>query len=176
MYRRAYVVLPALISFIVALAACLPWGAPVPVEFALPLLTMAVIFFWTVKRREQLPSPLVFCIGLFTDLATAGPLGYWAFNFLVAVVIASYGLDYFANRRAPIAAFMFFAVTVVIVSMTGWSLSSLFFLRSVPVRPLLMGALIAVAAYPLITYLLAPVDRMVGHALQAAGLRQDDYA
>ena len=176
MFRKTILLVPALVSLMVALAACLPWGAPVPVEFALPLLTMAVIFFWTVRRSDQLPSPLVFAIGLFTDLASAGPLGYWALNFLIAVAIASHGIDKIADRRDPFAVVFGFAAAVTVVSLIGWLLSSLFFLRPMPVRPLLLGGVIAITAYPLITYLLAPLDRAVGHALHARGLAEDDYA
>lgn len=163
--------LPVLISFVVALAACLPWGAPVPVQIALPLLTMAVIFYWTVKRPGQLPAPLVFLIGLFTDLATAGPLGYWALNFLIAVAIASYGLDTYGDRRSWVVTTFFFAVAVLAVSTIGWLLSSLFFFRVMPVVPLVQGGLIAVAAYPVIAYLLMPFDRVVGYAALAARAR-----
>jgi len=175
MYGKVYVLLPALVSVLVALASCLPWGAPIPVEYALPMVSMAVIFYWTVKRPDQIPSPLVFLIGLFTDLATAGPLGFWALNFLIAVAIASHGLDHFADRREPIAVVIAFACAVIAVSIGGWLLSSLFFLRAMPFGPISIGALIAVVAYPAISYLFAPIDRAVGHALHADGLRKDDY-
>jgi len=174
MLRLANILLPVLITSIVALAACLPWGAPAPVQFALPLLTMAVIFYWAVKRRHQLPSPAVFLIGLFTDLATAGPLGYWALNFLIAVAVASYGIDRIDNRRSLLATTFAFALAVAAVSGIGWLLSSLFQLRALPAQSLTQGALIAVAAYPVVAYALGPVDRLVGYSESAASLRGMD--
>jgi rod shape-determining protein MreD len=174
MYRIVFVPLPALLSFVVALAACLPWGAPVPLQFALPLLTLAVIFYWTIEQPGLLPSPLVFLIGLFTDLATAGPLGYWALNYLIGVTIASYGLDRFAEGRGRIVTTAFFAVAVAVVSCVGWLLSSLFFLRPMPVEPLLEGGAIAIAAYQPITLLLLPIDRLVDPAVRALQLRGAD--
>jgi rod shape-determining protein MreD len=170
----AYFFLPALVSAVVALAACLPWGATEPVQFALPLLTMAVIFYWTINRRDQMPTPLVFLFGLFTDLATAGPLGYWALNFLIAVTIAHYGIDRYADGRGWLTTLSFFAIAVSAVSAAGWLLSSLFFLRTMPARPLLQGGLIAIAAYPVISYLLTPINHLVGFAAHAYGLEKDD--
>ena len=175
-YRKAYVLLPGLITMLVALAACLPWGAPAPVAYALPLFTMAVIFYWTLNRRDLLPSPLVFALGVFTDLATAGPLGYWALNFLITLAIASYGPDRFGDRRDNVTAISLFAAAVVMVSVIGWALSSLFFLRPMPVRSLIMSSALAMLAYPLIAYLLSPLDRLTGYGLHGLRLRKDDYA
>lgn len=174
MFRLANLLLPVLVTCIVALAACLPWGAPAPVQFALPLLTMAVIFYWAVKRRHQLPSPVVFLIGLFTDLATAGPLGYWALNFLIAVAIASYCTDRIDSRRGLAATIVMFALAVVAVSIIGWLLSSLFQMRAVPAQSLVQGALTAVMAYPVIAYILGPIDRLVSYSGRAASLRGVD--
>jgi len=174
MFRIALLFLPSLICFVVALAACLPWGAPLPVQFALPLLTMAVIFFWSVKRPDQLPSLIVFLIGLFTDLATAGPMGYWPLIFLLAAVIAGYGRERLALGGDLIATTILYSVAVCAVSFVGWSLSSLFFLRAMPVRPLIEGGAIAIVAYPVIAYLLLPVNRVVGQAVQAGGFRGSD--
>jgi rod shape-determining protein MreD len=171
MFRMAYFLIPAAITLLVALGTCLPWGAPAPVQFALPLLTMAVIFYWSVNRRRQLPSPVVFFAGLFTDLATAGPLGYWALNFLISVAIASYGIGRFADRRSLVATTVMFAVSVAVVSAAGWLLSSLFLMRAMPYQSLAEGALIATAAYPALAYFLRPFDRMVDRAQRAANLR-----
>lgn len=176
MLSKVLLLLPALVSLLVALAACLPWGAPIPVEFALPLMTMAVIYYWSVHRSDLVPSPFVFGIGLFTDLATSGPLGYWALNLLIAVAVANYGIDRIADRRDAFAVMAGFALTVTVVSSIGWLLSSLFFLRTMPVRPVLLGAIIAITAYPLVTYLLGPLDRAIGHVLHARGLAKDDFA
>lgn len=174
MYRIAYLLIPGLTSFLVALAACSPWGAPVPVQFALPLLTMAVIFYWTVRQPDLLPSPVVFILGLFTDIATAGPLGYWSLNYLIGLAIAAYGLGRFTEARGWIVATAFFAAAVFVVSAVGWLLSSLFLLRPMPVGPLLEGGGLAIAGYPFAILLLWPFDRLVDGAARLLRLQGAD--
>lgn len=174
MLRLAPLILPSLVSLLVALSACLPWGAPMPVQFGLPLVALAVIFFWAVHRSPQLPSPVVFLIGLFTDLATAGPLGFWAFNYLAGYAIASYAPEWYRDRLNGTATWIFFSLAVALSSLLGWLLTSLFALQTTPVRPMLLGGVIAVAAYPVISLLLGPLERLVGRAAQAARFRQAD--
>jgi len=174
MLQHVCLLLPVLVSFGVALASCLPWGAPLVVQYAMPLLTMAVIFNWTMKRRELLPSPAIFLIGLFMDLATAGPLGYWALNFLIAMAVASYSPGRFAGQQP--AAMVMFAAAVATVTVFGWLLASLLAMRASPVGSFLLGGLLAVAAYPAVGYLLAPFDRAVGVALDAIGRGRDNPA
>ncbi len=176
MLRRLPILLPTLVSFLVALSACLPWGAPMPVQFALPLITMAVIFYWAINQPRQLPSPVVFLIGLFTDLATAGPLGFWALNYLIGYAIGSYAPNWNHDRRDGPAAMLFFTIAVILVSLLGWLLTSLFNLQLTAVRPMLLGGLIAVAAYPVVTYVLKPIERAVAMAVEAGLFRQDDVA
>lgn len=175
MLRNAYLLYPVIVSLLAVLSASLPWGAPVSVALALPLIALGVIFFWGIHRPGQLPSPVVFLFGLLTDLATDGPLGFWALNFLVGYAISVYGPLWNGGRREGAAALLLFATAVLAVSGLSWALTSLFFLKAMPVQPLVIGGVVALAAYPAIGFVLAPFDRAVGLALERVSNPQDDW-
>ena len=175
MVRQLSLLFPAVVSLIAVICASLPWGAPVSIALALPLIALGVIFFWSLHRPGQLPSPIVFLFGVLADLATDGPLGFWALNFLVGYAIAVYGPLGNGGRREGVAALLLFAATVFVVSGLSWVLTSLFFLKTMPIRPLMTGAVVAFFAYPAITFVLTPLDRAVGLALQRTSDPQDDW-
>lgn len=170
--QKAPLLLPALISFLAAVPGSLRWGASPQVSMVLPLLALAVIFFWALRRGSQLPSPLVFLIGLFTDLATDGPLGFWALNFLICYAVGAYGPGWIGQSRDGLGAIGLFACAMAIVTAIGWLLTSLFILQPTPILPALVGGGVAVAAFPVVSLLLGPADRLVGLAVRRAGQRQ----
>ncbi len=175
MLRKAYLIFPVLISLIAVISASLPWGAPVSPSLALPLLALGVVFFWGLHRPGQLPSPLVFLFGLLTDLATDGPLGFWSLNFLLGYAVSVYGPLVNGGRRDGFAGVLLFTVAVAAVSALGWALTSLFFLRNMPLQPLVTGGGVALLCYPVIAFVLAPLDRAVGLALERMSSPQDDW-
>jgi rod shape-determining protein MreD len=175
MLRNAYLLYPSLLSLIAVVSASLPWGAPAMLSLALPLIALAVIFYWGIHRPGQLPSPLVFLFGVLTDLATDGPLGYWAMNFLVGYAIAVYGPLLNGGRRDGVAGVLLFAGVILVVTVLGWGITSLFFLRTMPMQPQLLAGGIALLSYPILAVLLAPLDRAVGLALQRISNPQDDW-
>ncbi len=175
MLRKAYLLFPVLVSLIAVLSTSLPWGAPLSVSTALPLLALGVVFYWGIHRPRQLPAPAVFLFGLLTDLATDGPLGFWALNYLAGYAVAVYGPLWNGGRRAGAAGIVLFAVAVLVVTGLNWSLTSLFFLKPMPLRPLMIGAAVALFAYPVIGFVLAPIERAVGLALERVANPQDDW-
>jgi rod shape-determining protein MreD len=163
MWRLLAAILPAMVCTLAALAACLPWGAPMVAQQALPLVAMGVVFFWAGNQPTLLPSPVVFLLGLLIDLGTAGPLGFWALHLLLAYAIAAYAPVWYAGRRDGPMAMALFCASVVLACLDGWVLSSLFALQSMPIRAFLISALLAMAAYPVLSTLMSPLDRMIGH-------------
>ena len=139
------------------------------------LMALSVICYWGIHRGAQLPSPVVFLIGLVTDLATDGPMGFWALNFLIGYAIAVYGPRWNGERRQGIAALLLFGVAIAIVSVLSWLLTSLFFLKVMPLSPLLTAAIGALLAYPIVSFVLTPFERMVGNAMLYAPDRKDQW-
>lgn len=117
------------------------------------LLPVAVIFFWSIRRKRDLPALVVFACGLMLDVLSFGPAGYWALVYLVTGKMAA-TVGEFANggivaRTAMLAACLALAcgVQVAVLAAFGVELAEL----------AEMGAagVVIMVAYPLIARLLS---------------------
>lgn len=139
---RLRALLPVASVVMLTIMAVLPWGVPVEDRFALPLLPVAAIYYWTSDRAAWLPEGAVFLSGLLLDVLTQGPLGYWALVYLaahlVAVVASRFRFETVAARFAA------FAAAVVAVTVFGWLAASVYFLQLLAWEPHARGAGIAV--------------------------------
>ncbi|VAV96504.1 hypothetical protein MNBD_ALPHA06-1775, partial [hydrothermal vent metagenome] len=93
----AWIGLPALASIVGLLIYVAPvhfMGIAIP----MPLFPLMAIFFWAMSRPQLMPPIVVFAIGLIQDLLTGGPLGLWAFAYLVSYTVMITQSDAFAGR------------------------------------------------------------------------------
>lgn len=129
---------PAIWLFALVIIAALPWGLPVNFRFFLPLLPLAAIHHWTMRRPEDCPEWLVFVAGLTVDVLTSAPLGYWALVYLAgyaaAQMMTAFGDDSWLEGAAQVCA------TVLAGTACAWLVVSLYELELAPARPLMVGA------------------------------------
>ncbi|MEC9367077.1 MAG: rod shape-determining protein MreD [Pseudomonadota bacterium] len=131
-------------------ASALPLGLPPDATFIPPLLMAALVFIFS-----SLPNPLTawisFGVGLASDVLSAGPLGYWAFVFLLVHTIA---VLYASQRgsRGFASYWGVFAASAVAVSLIGWLVACLYFVGAVDWRPMANGAIVAVLAFPVLVW------------------------
>ena len=146
--------LPGLTLVIATLAAAMPWGPPVWLKPAMPLLPYAIAHFWIERRERAMPDWLVFLSGLATDVLGQGPLGYWALAFLAGYVVVRQA----ATQGRPwwIASIIFYAVTVGLLVPLQWLVSSLYYLQPADIMPLLTAAAASIAFYAAVV-LLVPI-------------------
>lgn len=155
-------VVPVLSILPFALLSLAPWSAPDAVNFALPLVMLAAVFFWSLRQPGSVPLVLVFLVGLLTDLVDDGALGYWALLYLIGTAVAIHVPVTAVLRRDGLLAWAIFAGAVALVVVAGWLVASLYYLAPVPFMPLLLGGALAIVAYGPVTYLLAPIEEQVG--------------
>lgn len=140
---------------LLALIAALPWGLPSDERFFLPLLPVIAIHYWTLRHDAWIPEWVVFLAGLALDVLTQGPLGYWAFIYLLAHLIATASSSVAA--RGPGARLLLLALALSIVTAVAWAVSSVYFLEIVDWRPYAIGAalasLIAIPVLPILRLL-----------------------
>ena len=86
--KAVWAVVPTLAIVAAMAVACAPWGAPEGARFVMPLLPYMAAHVFIVRGAGMVPSPVVFLAGLVMDLATLGPLGFWSFVYLFAVLVA----------------------------------------------------------------------------------------
>jgi rod shape-determining protein MreD len=124
-----------------SLIAALPWGLPAADRFFLPLLPVVAIYYWTLSRDAWLPEWVVFLAGLTLDILTNGPLGYWAFIYLIAHLIATLSAGVVVRGGAGRLALV--GLTIVAVTVVAWAVASAYFFEPLDWVPYATGALFA---------------------------------
>lgn len=152
--RMLAVLQPMLSVLLVAALAAIPWGAPDTMEFALPMLALAVIHFWALRWSRLVPALFVFAVGVVLDLLTSGPVGYWALLYLLGYAAGAYGPN---PRSGSLSQWALGAVTLVLVAVAGWFVGSIYFLQPVAVMSILGGTAVAALLYGLVIFVLSPV-------------------
>ena len=150
-------VLPALIVLVAVIVCAIPWGLPDGATFILPLVTATPIFYLAAQAEHGVPVWLAFLAGLATDILTAGPLGYWALIFLLTHSLAKAYRQ--TNTRGSFAGlWLGFALSLVVVAALGWALASLYFVRFIDWRPMVIGVVSATLLFPLVVW---PIGRLL---------------
>ena len=144
-------IVPSLVLFLAVVVAAVPWALPAAAGFILPLLLIIIVFLLTIQRKRDLPAITVFAAGLLMDVLTAGPLGYWAIIFLLTHTLANYYTKHAGKPRFGKLWFAF-AITALTVSIFGWMLASIYFLRLIDWQPMLIGGAVAIALFPLVVW------------------------
>lgn len=78
---------PSLVIVLVTLIAAAPWGAPDGARFVMPLLPYMAAHVFLVRGIGMVSSLVLFGAGVFMDLATNGPLGFWPLIYLGAALV-----------------------------------------------------------------------------------------
>ena len=85
-----------------------------------------LIFYWSLKRPENLGYGLIFGAGLINDVVVGFPLGMSSFAYLFICGFASY-LRNISLRPSILKDWMFFLFTILAVSSLSYSILVLFF-------------------------------------------------
>jgi cell shape-determining protein MreD len=100
-----------------------PPGAAADI-FAGPVLGLAVIYVWTVRREETLPPIAVFALGVGFDFVGNGTIGFWPLLYL-----AAYWLLYTQRRllagQGPFGRWLIFVVLSAAFCGALWGLGLL---------------------------------------------------
>jgi rod shape-determining protein MreD len=138
---------------------------PLPGGFALvPAWPLMVAYHWAIYRPERLPAPALFAAGMAEDLLAGGPPGVTA---LVLVLCREAVLRH--RRRFIDRPFAFvwggFAVAAGAAAAFAWGINSLLAATPLEVRGTLLRAVLTIALFPGMSFLLGRTQR----ALMGAG-------
>lgn len=139
---------PVVAVALATMLSALPWGLPPEARLVLPLMPFAVLHVLTAARGGRMPEWLAFAAGLGFDLLSDGPLGYSSLVYLAGHAASVAGAP-FASRSYA-AAFIHYAVTLVLLVAIEVALSSLYFGARSDLRPLSMAVAWAALAHPLL--------------------------
>lgn len=145
--RQIWQSLPLLVTLAALLLALAPLNlfqgyAPAPD------IVLASVFFWAIFGPQFLPAWAVFALGLTQDIATGGPIGFWALVYLLAYGFALSQRVFFFGRTVP-GVWLGFIIVALVTAFVTWIVGSTYFSRWLPVEPILMQALVSIVVFPL---------------------------
>ena len=149
--------LPIVVVLALVLLAVVPWGGADWIEFALLLVPLGAIYFWSWRRPQLMPPLLVFLSGLSLDVMTHGPLGVWTCAALAVALTARFArqsrsASRLLSRMAGVAAAIGAAVFIV------WLLMSASTWQAAAIWPLAQAYAAACIGYPVLAAVLSVFD------------------
>ena len=155
-------VLPVMTAIAAALLGSIVWPLPHLGSVAPPLALMTV-YYWSLHRPDLFRPSMAFAIGLLNDVINFLPLGLSGLLFVAAHQIV------FRQRRFFIGHSFFmmwfgFVLTVIVVLFLQWLMMSIIGWHLIPVLPVLMQTIFAIALFPLPCWLLIVLQRLTLNA------------
>ena len=149
--------MPMLSALFCVVASIVPLHLPGFAEVAPGFVLMAV-FHWSIYRPDLLPFFAVFLAGLCLDLLNGAPLGISSLIFLIARAVILSQRKHFVGRSFAVV-WAGFVVLVAAAEALEWALASALNSMLIDPRPFLFQAVLTVALYPVVSYLLARIQR-----------------
>ncbi len=152
---------PVSITLLLMMLTQVPFGIYGQAEL-LPAVTLCAVWFWSLARPDTMPPPLVFLIGLLTDLMGYLPLGICAFTMLAVHGLAT-------SLRRPLARHGFaliwlvFGLIAFTASVLIWLLVMLLSFHLLSPNAALFQAVLAIALYPVIAIPFSAAHRSIAN-------------
>ena len=146
--RRA---LPVTFSAALVLLLCAPLDLPQQ-QALLPGAAMGSVFFWSVFRPASMPAPMVFLLGLLTDLLSFSPPGVAILTLLIVHAIGL-GSRHELARLGFLLVWLVFLLVAAGAIALDWVLACAFTLRLLPLQPVCLELALAAGLYPLLSAL-----------------------
>lgn len=144
--------------------APLPSAAPTAIA---PLLCLCGIFFWSIHRPDLLGNGVVLVVTIVLD-ATAGlPIGLTALALFLTrlLLLAPPG---FLAGRSFLVVWACFCLAAILLLTLRWLLASVYFQHLFTFRSTAFVMLLTIAAYPLVSLVLALLQPSLPRAAHAA--------
>ncbi len=139
-----------LFPFLMGVAGVLLLALPVRLfggAMPMPIIPLAVIFFWSLYDPLKLPASSVFVIGLFQDALTGGPFGLWSCVYLMVQYVVLSQRSYFLGRE-PQVVWLGFILVAVGAAISVWLVMSLLAGYLLPLWGLSYQIIATICFYP----------------------------
>jgi rod shape-determining protein MreD len=146
--RAARIGFPAGTTIIGMILLTAPLGMPGQAQL-MPAFTLAAIFFWTLFRPSSVPPPLVFLIGVLTDLLGQMPLGSSVAVLLLTQLLVIRSRRFLSQKGFLFVWVVFVAVAAVAASLQ-WGLACLMNWALYPPIAAIFQFLLSAGLYPLL--------------------------
>lgn len=138
-------------------------AAPVGLPSALPAVTLACVFFWSLFRPAAMSPVVCFVLGLLQDLLTFSPLGIGVFTMLVVHGLVL-RLRRLLARQSFLLVWLSFAGFAAGVALLGFILQAVLNWRLPAFWPALVQFVLCVGFYPALAAMLTPLHKAMQRA------------
>ena len=160
---QSQTLLPPLSVLVASVLVLLPWGLGDGARFVLPLIPLLVVHYWGLRRAARMRASVPFAAGLAHDVVMQGPVGLWALLFLAALALAR-AQAAIGVSGGPIGRWALTSATVAVIVAAEWAVGSIYYLRILDWRPMIIAGVVAVLIYPVLALVLSLSGRLAGGA------------
>lgn len=131
----------------------------VPLEFSLfnnirPVVGMICVYYWMLHRPDLFNLWSVYTLGLIDDVISSSPFGSNIFALLLLYILINNTSKFF-NAKPFVVTWYGFCLLSLVALMARWLLVSVYYGQFLPLSMVLFAYLVTIAAYPLISLILA---------------------
>lgn len=119
-----------------------------------------LIFYWSLKSPQQIPTLMIFLCGLFNDVVTSLPIGLSSFNYLLICGITAY-LRNITLRPNFINDWMFFLITILILNSINYLILQIFFDMEISQINYVINLGFTVIFFPLFFYIFKNLQKIL---------------
>lgn len=150
---------PLLLTLLFVMLAMMPFGVPALAP-VLPWLALIAVYYWSVHRPDLMPAVAVFAVGLFHDLLAGSALGVGMLVLLLVHAVVMNQRRFFRSQSFLVIWFGFAVVGAGAMALV-WLFNAVLAGQLIEASPAAFQYLTTVAAYPLLAWVFARVQRDV---------------
>ena len=142
--------IPFWLTFLLALMTVVPLRID---GFAIvtPSLVSIAVFYWSLHRPYLMPAPIVFLLGIISDILTGAPMGLSSLMLLIIHAIAVSQRHIFVGKAFVMSWWGYFLVATGI-ALLSWVIACLYSLTLIPILPVLMQLALTLLVFPLLAW------------------------
>ncbi len=138
--------IPFWLTFLLALLSVVPLRIE-GYAIVTPSLVSIAVFYWSLHRPYLMSAPIVFLLGLISDILTGVPLGLSSLMLLLIHGIAISQRHVFVGK-AFILTWWGYLLIATGISLLSWFVACLYSLTLLPILPVLMQLALTILVFP----------------------------
>ena len=131
----------------------------IPLDFSVfnnirPSIGLICVYFWMLHRPDLFNLWSVYFLGVIDDIISSAPFGSNIFAMLLLYVLIT-NTSRFFNAKPFVVTWYGFAVLSLVAMLGRWLVVSIYYSQFLPLLMMLFSYMVTIAAYPLLSLLLA---------------------
>ncbi len=156
----ARLLFPGLGIALCPLVLSIPLGIPAQAAL-IPAVTLISVFAWSILQPAAMSAPIVFLVGLMTDLFGLAPLGVTTLTLLTSCAVMYKARAVLGGGFGAGSTWIAFILVAACAAILQWALVSVLAWRIMPTQPALFQFVLTAALYPALASVLGWTHRHI---------------